>query len=270
MALITYIYIYIHIYTYIYIYIYIYTAELMSLHLFRSAEFLLYVPRARSVCCIRFYGEHMISALGAVCAAADALGTLCTECPPGTYSRGFNRDACLTCPFGTSSGAGSSSITDCRRVAQECPAGMAAPPVATSAAECGCLPGYGIANPANPSAGCAVCPVGTYSPGGTAEACAPCGFGLTSPASSTDITDCYPLDLVCPPGMEIPGGGTGSSNEECQCKPGFGKSMEAPCMHGIIVIAQPGFGHSCLHHREECCAANDVSSHFLELPTHPR
>jgi hypothetical protein len=174
----------------------------------------------------------------AVCAAADALGTLCTECPPGTYSPGFNRDACLTCPFGTSSGAGSSSIIDCRTVAQKCPAGMAAPPAATSAAECGCLPGYGIANPANPSAGCAVCPVGTYSPGSTAQACTPCGFGLTSPASSADITDCYPLDLVCPPGMEIPGGGTGASNEECQCKPGFGKSMQAPCTASLLLFNQ--------------------------------
>jgi hypothetical protein len=196
--------------------------------------------------CIRFYDEHTLSATDTGCAAADALGTLCTECPLGTYSPGTNREACRTCPFGTNSGAGSSSIIDCRLVAQECPAGMAAPAGATSAAECGCLAGYGIADPANPSAGCAVCPVGTYSPGGTAEACTPCGFGLTSPASSTDITDCYPLDLVCPPGMEIPGGGTGSSNQECQCKPGFGKFVEAPCTASSLFIAQPGFGQmSC-------------------------
>jgi hypothetical protein len=119
---------------------------------------------------------------------------------------------------------------------------MAAPLFATSAAECACVPGYGIADPANPSAGCAVCPVGTYSLGYTGQACVPCGFGLTSPVGSVDITDCYPLDLVCPPGMEIPGCGTGSSNEECQCKPGFGKSVDA-----LLVIGQPGFGHSFLH-----------------------
>jgi hypothetical protein len=118
---------------------------------------------------------------------------------------------------------------------------MAAPAGATSAAECGCLAGYGIADPANPSAGCAVCPVGTYSPGGTGQACVPCGFGLTSPASSADITDCYPLDLVCPPGMEIFGGGTGASIAECQCKLGFGKYVEALCTDVIIVnIAPPG------------------------------
>jgi hypothetical protein len=191
------------------------------------------------VCCIQLYSEHALSVIGRMaCAVADALGTVCTECPPGTYSPGVNRDACLTCRFGTSSGAGSSSINACRPVAQECPAGMAAPAGATSAAECGCLAGYGIADPANPSAGCAVCPVGTYSPGGTAEACISCGFGLTSPASSTDITDCYPLNLVCPPGMEIPPGTTGSSIEECQCKPGFGKSMKAPCMASLLVLNQ--------------------------------
>jgi hypothetical protein len=162
------------------------------------------------------------------CAVADALGTLCTECPPGTYSPGVNRDACLTCPFGTSSGAGTSSILLCVAVAQECPAGMAAPAGATSAAQCACVPGYGISDPANPSVGCAVCPVGTYSPGGTAEACIPCGFGLTSTASSIDFTDCYPLNLVCPPGMEIFGAGPGASIAECQCKPGFGKYMKAP------------------------------------------
>jgi hypothetical protein len=105
---------------------------------------------------------------------------------------------------------------------------MAAPAGATSAAQCACVPGYGISDPANPSVGCAVCPVGTYSPGGTAEACIPCGFGLTSTASSIDFTDCYPLNLVCPPGMEIFGAGPGASIAECQCKPGFGKYMKAP------------------------------------------
>jgi len=178
--------------------------------------------------------------LGLLSAAADALGTLCTECPPGTYSPGINRDACLTCPFGTSSGAGTISIAGCRPVAQECPAGMAAPADATSAAECGCLAGYGVANLANPSAGCAVCPAGTYSPGGTVEACVPCGFGLTSPAASSSITDCYPLDLVCPPGMEIPGGGLGSSTEECQCKPGFGKLLRHQARHHHNACLSPG------------------------------
>eukprot|EP00775_Hariotina_reticulata_P007566 gene7566-biopygen9370 len=153
----------------------------------------------------------------------NVLGTLCAECPPGTFSPGTNRDACLTCPFGTSSGAGTTTVNDCRPVAQECPAGMAAPADATSAAECGCLAGHGVVNSSSSSAGCAVCPVGTYSPGGTVEACIPCGFGVTSLAGSSSQSDCYPLNLVCPPGMVIPGGGvTSSSIEECQCKPGFG------------------------------------------------
>jgi hypothetical protein len=112
---------------------------------------------------------------------------------------------------------------------------MVAPAAATSAAECGCLPGFGISNPSNPGAGCAVCPADTYSPGGTVEACVPCGFGLTSPASSSSITDCYPLNQICPPGMEIPGGGTGSSTEECQCKPGFGKPVVVT-VHSVFII----------------------------------
>jgi hypothetical protein len=118
---------------------------------------------------------------------------------------------------------------------------MTAPLFATSAAQCGCLSGYGIADPANPSAGCAVCPVGTYSPGFSRQACVPCAFGLTSPVGSTDILDCYPLNLVCPPGMEIPGGLTGSSNGECQCKPGFGKSVDA-----LLLVNQASATASCI------------------------
>jgi len=67
------------------------------------------------------------------------------------------------------------------------------------------------------------------------EACVPCGFGLTSPANSLSITDCYPLNQTCPPGMEIPGGGTGSSTEECQCKPGFGKALVEK-VQSILII----------------------------------
>jgi hypothetical protein len=66
--------------------------------------------------------------------------------------------------------------------------------------------------------------------------------------------------------MEIPGGG-GSSNGECQCKPGFGKSVDAPYMHGIIVIAQPGLGHSCLHQSSVVQQTLSAAMHFLELPT---
>jgi hypothetical protein len=105
-----------------------------------------------------------------------------------------------------------------------CPAGMGAAPGAVSAAECACLPGYGV-DGSGP--GCALCPVGSWSAGLSAtDVCTPCAFGTTSPAGASSAGACYATNSTCPAGMWIPTNTTASSSAECVCKPGFGTGEE--------------------------------------------
>lgn len=191
--------------------------------------------------------------------AAGATGAYCTQCPVGTYS-GEGREGCKLCPFGTTSPAGSDSIADCTPVARSCPIGMAALPGAASSADCACLPGYGFAT-ANPSDGCALCPVGTFSDitpvdgelGSNSGTCKPCPFGFTSQVGSVDqVTGCYPVPVgtLCPPGMEIPAGVTGASTADCQCRAGFGSP--SPCSNCTACALCPSGFFSAGGTRDVC------------------
>jgi hypothetical protein len=136
---------------------------------------------------------------------------------------------------------------------------MAALPGAASSADCACLPGYGFAT-SNPSDGCRLCPVGTYSdiiavdgePNSNSGTCKTCGFGFTSRVGSDDVSDCFPVPAgtLCPPGMEIPAGVDGTSTADCQCKAGYG--APSPCSNCTACALCPSGFYSAGGTRDVC------------------
>jgi hypothetical protein len=131
----------------------------------------------------------------------------------------------MPCGFGLTSAEGTTTRSGCVPSKFSCPVGMGAAPGAVSAAECACLPGFGVNGSGS---GCALCPVGSWSAGLSAtDICTPCPFGTSSPAGSSSSGACYATNsTVCPVGMWIPTNTTASSSAECVCKPGFGTGEE--------------------------------------------
>lgn len=132
--------------------------------------------------------------------------------------------------FGTTSKPGARSADECssNRIEQPCPVGQVAPPDAVSAAQCGCMAGFGgTSKPTDP---CTLCAPGTWSAGATTQPCEPCGVGFTSPAGATSADQCYSSN-ACPAGTQFPDGRRQhASVDECVCKPGYGSATgQAPC-----------------------------------------
>ena len=159
--------------------------------------------------------------------------TVCTPCPPGTYSSSFGATGsseCISCDAGKYSTAlGAGNVTDC----MQCTPGLFAAAAGASscqlctqglfvgvmgAQQCkACPPGYfNNVTGATVSQSCEVCPAGTYSMQ-TASACLSCSAGTySSAAGATGPTAC----IACSEGLYQPVVGANSSAACIACPAG--------------------------------------------------
>jgi len=77
---------------------------------------------------------------------------------------------------------------------------------------------YGTGTGSTP---CHICPAGTYSAGGQLSPCRLCPNEWTSDRGATSVDKCYTNSVKCGDGAIAPV--HAASEEECGCKPGFGR-----------------------------------------------
>lgn len=147
-------------------------------------------------------------------------GGLCVPCSAGEFKNWSGSGECAMCPRGKYNGAtGASSPSAC----ESCPdhTTQLSPPPYTSAFECQCVAGYGVAQGA-----CELCPPGSFKEAGQ-YACQECPAASYYPASEAAP---FVLDLcrACPGNSSSLAGSYGVT--QCNCLAGFLRRLSADSM----------------------------------------